>query len=198
MRRTPGAFGKICGSPQRLPPFFDTRPRDSKIRSGGFLLGSNADGLRKPQRAYVHVFRSGVIEAVSSNLARGHSRKALQLPQVQCLIIHYGRICAAALQAAGIQPPFAISASFAGVKNMRLLQDFIGTALAEDLSYGSLTDDVIHFDTAVFDEVPKDDTHSAKMLYPILSHLANTAQLATSPYFDAEGNYTLKPALAAG
>ncbi len=194
----PEAFGNICASPQRLPPFFDTRPRDSKISSGGFLLGSNADGLTKPQRAYIHVFRSGVIEAVSSNLARGHGRNALQLPQIQCLIIHYGRIYAAALQAAGIRPPFAISVSFAGVLNMRLLQDFIGTALAEDLPYGSLTDDVIHFDAAVFGEVPKDDVHSAKMLCSILSHLANTAQLATSPYFDAEGNYTLKPALGAG
>jgi hypothetical protein len=194
----PEAFGKICASPQLLPPLFDARPRDWKVSSNGFLLGSNAEGLRPPQRAYVHVFRSGVIEAVSSNLARGHSRNTLQLPQIQCLIIHYGRIYAAALQAAGIQPPFAVCVSFAGVKNTRLLQDFIGTALAEDLPYGSLTDDVIHFEAAVFDKVPEDDTHSAKMLYPILSHLANTAQLATSPYFDAEGNYTLKPASAAG
>jgi hypothetical protein len=194
----PEAFGKICASPRRLPPFFDTRPRDWNVSSNGFLLGSNGEGLRRPQRAYVHVFRSGVIEAVSSNLARGHSHNALQLPQIQCLIIHYGRIYAAALQSVGIEPPFAVLVSLAGVKKMRLLQDFIGTAFAEDLPYGSLTDDIIHFDAAIFDVVPKDDTHSAKMFYPILSHLANTAQLATSPYFDADGNYTLKPALPAG
>lgn len=194
----PEAFGNICASPQRLPPLFDAQPRDWKVSSNGFLLGSNGEGLRQPQRAYIHVFRSGVIEAVSSNLARGHSHNALQLPQIQCLIIHYARIYAAVLQSAGIESPFAVLVSLVGVKNMRLLQDFIGRALSEDLPCGSLTDDIIDFEAAIFDVVPKDDAHSAKMLYPILSHLANTAQLATSPYFDAEGNYTLKPALPAG
>ena len=81
-----------------------------------------------------------------------------------------------------------------GVKDMRLLQDFIGTAFVEDLPYGPLTDDVLCFGEAVFDEVPSDDNESAKKLLPILGHLANTAQLATSPYFDAARNYLLKPA----
>jgi hypothetical protein len=194
----PDAFAKICASPQRFPPFVDTRPRDWKINFDGLFTGSNNDGLGKPQRAYVYVFRSGATEAVVSSLARGRGSNALQLPNIQCMIIHYGRVYAAALQAAGIQPPFAISVSLVGVKNMRLLQDFIGTAFAEDLPYGLLTENVLYFGEAVFDEVPKDDTHSAKMLRPILSHLANTAQLATSPYFDADGNYLLKPAQSAG
>ena len=99
---------------------------------------------------------------------------------------------------AGIEPPFTIYVSLASVKDMRLLQDFIGTAFVEDLPYGLLTEDVLGFGEAIFDEVPKDDNESAKKLLPILSHLANAAQLAASPYFDAEGNYLLTPALAAG
>jgi hypothetical protein len=190
----PQAFTKICANHNRFPPIGDTRPRDFRINFDGLFTGSNADGLGRPQRAYVYVFRSGVVEAVASNLARGRGVNSPELPNIQSMIIHYGRIYAGALQAAGIQSPFAVSASLAGVKGMRLLQDFIGTALVEDLPYGLLTDDVLSFGEAIFEEVPKDDNDSAKMLHPILSHLANTAQLLTSPYFDIDGNYLLKPA----
>jgi hypothetical protein len=194
----PEAFAKICASHQRFPPFVDTRPRGHRINFDGLFTGSNADGLGQPQRAYVYVFRSGAVEAVASNLARGRGGNTLQLPNIQSLIIHYGRVYAVALEAAGVQPPFAVSVSLTGVKNMRLLQDFIGTALAEDLPYGLLTENLLCFGEAVFDKAPNDDNDSAKMLHPILSHLANAAQLATSPYFDTDGNYLLKPARPAG
>jgi hypothetical protein len=139
----PDAFAKICASYQRFPPFVDTRPRDRRINFDGLLTGSNADGLRQPQRAYVYVFRSGAVEAVASSLARGRAGNALQLPNIQCMIIHYARVYAAALRDAGIQPPFAIYVSLAGVKDMRLLQDFIGTAFVEDLPYGLLTEHLV-------------------------------------------------------
>ena len=81
---------------------------------------------------------------------------------------------------------------------MRLLQDFIGNALAIDLPYGPLDKEVFYFGNAVFGQIPIDDNVSAKMLTPVLSHLANAAQLAKSPYFDSDGNYTLKVACPAG
>jgi hypothetical protein len=192
------AFSKICADPNRFPPVVDTRPRGRRISFEGLLTGSNAEGLGKPQRAYVHVFRSGAVEAVVSSLACGRESNALQLPTIQCMVIHYARVYAAALRDAGIQPPFAVCVSLAGVKDMRLLQDFIGTALIEDLPYGALTEDVFCFGHVVFDEVPRDDNESAKMLRPMLDHLANTAQLATSPHFDEAGNYLLKVSQPAG
>jgi hypothetical protein len=194
----PEAFAKICADPCRLAPIADRRARDYKINFDGLLTGSNGDGLGKPQRAYVYAFRSGTVEAVVSSLARGRDTKALQLPNIQCMIIHYARVYATILRDAGIQPPFAIYVSLAGVKTMRLLQDFIGTAVIEDLPYGHMTEDVLCFGHVVFDEVPADDNESAKKLLPLLNHLANTAQLASSPYFDEKGNYTLKPAQPAG
>jgi hypothetical protein len=194
----PEAFAKIGASPMRFPPIVDTRPRHWKINFDGLFTGSNNDGLGKPQRAYVYIFRSGAVEAVVSSLARGRGGNALQLPKIQCMIIHYARVYATALRDAGIQPPFVIRVSLVGVQNMRLLQDFIGMAFVEDLPYGLLTEDTLCFGDAVFYEVPRDDNESAKKLLPILSHLANTAQLPTSPYFDAEGNYLLTPAHAAG
>ena len=83
----PDAFAKICASYQRFPPFVDTRPRDHRINFDGLFTGSNGDGLRQPQRAYVYVSRSGAVEAIASSLARGHAGNALQLPNIQCMII---------------------------------------------------------------------------------------------------------------
>jgi hypothetical protein len=194
----PQAFAKLCANPERFPPFVDTRPRDHKINFDGLFTGSNAGGIGKPQRAYVYVFRSGAVEAVASSLARGRNHSMIQLPNIQCMIIHYARIYTTALEASGIRPPFAITVSLIGVKNMRLLQDFIENALLEDLPYGPLDKDVFYFGNAIMKQVPEDDNLSAKMLNPVLSHLANAAHLATSPYFDADGNYTLKVACPAG
>jgi hypothetical protein len=82
---------------------------------------------------------------------------------------------------------------------MRLLQDFIGSAIPEDLPYGLMTDSLYTFGEAIFDKVPNDDNESAKCLHDdIVRHLANTAHLARSPYFDDQGNCTLTVALPAG
>ena len=192
------AFAQLCANPERFPPFKTTRPRDYKLSFDGLVTGSNNEGLGKPQCAYVYVFRSGAVEAVASNLARGQSQDMLELPYIQCMIIHYARVYTTVLETSGIQPPFAIAVSLIGVRNMRLLQDFIGRAFAEDSPYGLLEQDVLYFGNAVFEQVPIDDNLSAKGLVPILGHLANAAHLATSPYFDADGNYTAKVADPAG
>jgi nucleoside phosphorylase len=194
----PSSFAEICRNPRSFPPIVDTAPRDWTISSGGLLTGSNSEGLGKPQRAYVYVFRSGALEAVVSSIARGRDHNALELPNIQSMIIHYARVYAASLYKSGINPPFAVFAGLARVKTMRLLQDFIGNAVMEDVPYGPLTADVLHFDEAIFESVPQDDNTSAKMLSPILNHMANAAGLAISPYFDAEGNYTLNVACPAG
>jgi len=193
----PKVFAKLSADPSKFPPIIDRLPRDWKITFDGLTTGSNAEGLRGPQRAYVHVFRSGAVEAVISNLARGRDRNFLLLPQLQSMIIHYARVYATSLEAAGILPPLAIFVSLLGVKDMRLLQDFIGTAIPEDLPYGLLTDDTYTFGEVIFDQMPTDENTSARLLHDILSHLANTAHLAMSPYFDADRNYLLTPALPA-
>jgi hypothetical protein len=170
----PDAFAKLCANPERFPPFGDTRPSDYKINFDGLVTGSNNEGLGKPQRAYVYVFRSGAVEAVASNVARGRDRDKLELPKIEYMIIHYARLYTAALGASGIQPPFAIAVSLIGVRNMRLLQDFIGNAaIPEDLPYGLLEQDALYFGNAVFEQVPTDDNSR----YPLAEgHLAARAR----------------------
>jgi hypothetical protein len=161
---------------------------NSQIKFDGLLIGSNEEGLQKHQRAYVYVLPSGTVEAVVCRLGRERGN-FLQLPEIQARIIKYARIYAGALHTLGIKLPMAVVVSLVGVKGMRLLQDSI-RHLAEDEPYGLLTEDQFCFGEAIFETIPTDDNACAKILKdPILGSLANTADLASPPYFDTEGNY---------
>jgi hypothetical protein len=191
-RSTP-SFDEISRNPKMFLPIGSVH-LDFRISFDGLLTGSNGDGLGKPQRAYVQVFRSGAIEAIEAieaSLARGRQGNCLILPLIQATIIQYSRIYAASLQACGIDPPIAVLVSLVQAKGMRLLRDTIDrmVMLPADTPFGPINDDLLHFGEAIFDTVPTDNNESAKLLNPILGHFANAAGLASSPYFDADGNY---------
>jgi len=85
--------------------------------------------------------------------------------------------------------------SLLDVDSKKLLQDFIPYgALPEDLPRGVLNGSKpLQFGEAIFETPPTDFRECAKVLRrPILNHLANAAGLASSPYFDAAGSYTLE------
>ena len=186
------ASAEIFRNPNKFPPIGDDHARHTKIDYDGLLTGSDADGLAKEQRSYVHVFRSGVVEAVVSSLARGHRRNFLELPKLQAMIIQYARFYATSLNTFGVIPPIAIVVSLLRTKGMRLLQDFVTDSVPEDLPFRLLGEDNLYFGEALFEAVPTDDNESAKLLDPILNHMANTSGLPSSPYFDVHGDYILK------
>jgi hypothetical protein len=165
----PNEFAPIGGS-----------TRDYQITFDGFLTASNAEGLSKPQRAYVQVFRSGAVEAVTSSLSRGKDSNFLILPYIQSWIITYARKYAASLQMFGAEPPFAIMASLVDVRGKRLLQDFLENAYPEDFPSMVLSRDQYHFVESIFENVPQDDKDAGKQLKATLDHLANAAGLPSS------------------
>jgi len=183
------SFENMAREPHYFQPLGSTHGLDFKITYDGLIIGSNAEGLRKPQRAYVHVFRSGIIEAVASSLARGREHDLIVLPQVQAMLIKFTALYAKTLHRFGIEPPMTICVSLVNVKGMKLLHDFIGTALPEDLPRGDLDRPVLHFGQATLETIPRDYNECVKILKPILTHLANAAGLHSPPYFDANGNY---------
>lgn len=190
--RQASSFDEISRSPDMFPPIVDNYARNSKITYDGLLTASNTDGLTKPQRAYVHVFRSGAIEAVASSLGRGADGNFLELPKIQAMIIKYAHIYANSLNAFGLRPPIMVLATLIDVKGKRLLQNFIGNALPEDIPFDVLSRASLQFGEAIFETVPVNYNESAKLLRPILIHLANAAGMSSSPYFDDDGNYTVK------
>lgn len=165
---------------------------DFRIVFDGLLTGSNAEGLDKPQRAYVHVSRSGVVEAVVSSLSRGQKGECVILPYVQAIIINYCREYAISLRECGLEPPLVVLVSLLKAKGQRLVQDFLSRALSVDVPGNYLASDFVYFGAEILDHIPVDDNDSAGQIEPILTHLANASGLGSSPYFDSVGRYTLK------
>lgn len=184
------AFDDLARHPELFPPI-KGKVQEVQIGYDGILIGSNARGLGEPQRAYVKVERTGIIEAVISSLAAGAGTPWVELPYLQALVIRYVTDYIRAVSRFGIAPPFAVLVSLANMDGVRLLQNFKGNAFAEDIPCGHLNRNRLPFGLIVLDSVPPDDGATARALRPILTHLANAAGLAASPYFDERGNYTL-------
>ncbi len=190
--RHPVSSDEIFKRPEKFPPIGRARPADSKIDATGLIVGSNEEGLRKPQRAYVHVSRSGVVEAVAALHLKGHDSNFLDLSVISDQVVKYSQIYTASLNSCGVVPPVVILASVLGVNGARLIKEVMIGAHLEDLPRTELVVDKLHFEGVVFETVPADANESAKILRPLLSHMANAANLPTSPFFDADGNYNLK------
>jgi len=178
------SLDKVEAQPLRFVPIGSVSPRDYQITFDGFLTGSDDEGLSKPQRVYVQVFRSGAVEAVASSLARGEER--IILPHIEGMIIKYARSYAASLQMSGANPPFTILVSLVDVKGKRLMQ---GLPNNPRFSFIVLNRDQYHFVETIFENVPQDNNDAAKQLRATLDHLANAAGLPSSPYFDDNGDY---------
>lgn len=89
---------EISRNVDSFPPFDSRGASDFRFTFDGLLTASNADGLAKPQRAYVQLFRTGMIEAVASNLARGTGNDMIVLPDIEAKIVKSTCIYAASLQ----------------------------------------------------------------------------------------------------
>jgi hypothetical protein len=188
------AFEAMSREPHKFVPISSSHGRDYRITYDGLLVGSNNEGLSKPQRAYVSVFRTGTIEAVESSLARGREREYsyVVLPQMQATIIKYACNYARTLGSFSVLPPLAVCVSLINVQGTKLLQDFMPYgSIPEDLPCGNLDRNRLDFGQVIFEAIPPNYNEAAKPLRPILTHLANTAGLHSSPYFDAAGNYAL-------
>lgn len=178
------SLDKIAAQPHVFVPIGDIAARDYQITFDGLLTASNAEGLDKPQRAYVQVFRSGMVEAVASSLARGEER--LILPHIEAMVIKYSRSYTTSLQRFGVEPPFAILTSLVDVKGKRLLNGVPNDPRSRSVI---LNHDQYHFVETIFEEVPLDNNDAAKQLRATLDHLANAAGSPSSPYFDDIGDY---------
>jgi tetratricopeptide (TPR) repeat protein len=185
------AFESMSGRPEKFSPIGSGGGRDYRISYDGLVVGSNNEGLSKPQRAYVSVFRSGAIEAVQSSLANSRDN-LIVLPELQASIIKFAYIYARSLKEFSVLPPFAVSVSLLHVRGTILLPDFIPRgALIGDLPSNELDRNSYNFGQVIFKTMPQNYNEAAKALRPILTHLANAAGLQSSPYFDAAGNYAL-------
>ncbi len=74
----------------------------------GKLMVSNADQAALQQRAYVQVFRNGIVEAVNSTVVNQGQTDVPVIPVLDNTIIHNTASFMRDLEEFGIEPPFAL------------------------------------------------------------------------------------------
>jgi hypothetical protein len=174
--------------PNYFPPLYRNRPANWRINFDGILTLSNADEGAAEQRAYVQVFRSGIVEAVASGIAKGNPTTVTTL-EVEAAIVKYARVYTAAITECGAELPVTIIASLVGVGDA-----VISTGQRSIFAEQSVASDrdQMHLSEAILDAVPSGNQDCATAVRSVLDQLANAAGAASTSSFDAAGNYLLR------
>jgi len=162
-----------------------------RINFEGVLKTSNADRQAAQHRAYIQIYRNGIIETVTSTLRALSSGVISGLDD---LIVNETMRCMNDLAAVGVEPPYALLVSLLGVAGAQfhLVRDSRDPAWYDHLSH-RLERAQYHFGEVIFETLPASPTECATAVRPILDQIANAAGTATSPIFDGQGRYIPLP-----
>ncbi len=169
-------------------PIGSRTPQGIRINFEGVLKMSNADQEAAQQRAYVQIFRTGILEAVTSTIISTSKDQPIIFNLDDEIIFSCARYFRD-LAGAGIEPPYAVLVSLLGVRGARFnLARGVNSAWYDTLG-DALDRDQYHFAEVIFETIHDAPEKFAVTLRPILDQLANAAGAASSPSFDRHGNY---------
>ena len=166
-------------------PIGSSTAQGSRINFEGILKTSNADPQATQHRAYLQLYRNGIVETVDSSLVN---------TSTQIITFFDDKIIGATMRslrdlaAVGVGPPYAVLASVIGVAGARLTFVRGAPGWSDDWS-APLDRDQYHFDEVILETIPADLAECAGLLRLMLDQAANTGGRATSPIFDAQGRY---------
>jgi len=172
-------------------PLIGAQVGQFRINVDGCLVLSDLRADKKTYRAYVQVFRSGIVESVDSMfLGPPENQSRLTAIRTEATIVKSSHAYLQSLQARDADPPYVVLVSLIGFKGQPYSFAMDGRTLFEDLA-GVLDRDQFHFSEMIIEGVPFDRHEYAKLIRPLLDQTANAAGRATSPSFDQTGRFTL-------
>jgi hypothetical protein len=187
----------VAQHPQELVSAFPpigTEVGQVRINIDGCLVLSNLSADGRSHRAYVQIFRSGIVEAVDSRFVMGEGTREspfrLTSVRMESRIVRTSYDYLRSLQARGTVSPYIVLVSLLGVKGVAYSFAMAG-AIFEDEA-GILDRDQFHFSEMVIEDVPTDPYEYAKLIRPLLDQVANAAGRARSPGFDETGRFQLR------
>jgi hypothetical protein len=169
-------------------PIGSTTANGSRINFEGILKTSNADQKATQHRAYVQLYRNGIVETVHSTVMAESSGTPIIFNLDDQLIYEVMRSLND-LAAVGIEPPYAFLATLIGVASAQFdvargrNSPWIGSLGAP------LDRDQYHFNEVIFETIPSTQAECASIIRPILDQMANAGGAAASPTFDSSGRY---------
>jgi hypothetical protein len=165
-------------NPETTPTQFQPPPRRDP----------NADERATKHRAYLQLYRNGIIESVDSSLIAESSGTPI-ISSLDALLIQEAMRLFQDLPNVSIEPPYALLVSLVGLAGARFNLPRGRVLSVPGVLTDSLDRDQYHFDEVIFDAIPTDRGECAKIIRPILDQMANIGGRATSPSFDNRGSY---------
>ncbi len=169
-------------------PIKSSTANNVRINFDGILKTSNADQRATEQRAYVQLFRNGIIETVTSTIMAVSSGSAM-ISYLDDSLVHEVTRSMSDLAGVGVEPPYALLVSLIGVSGAQFNFARDPRVPSYDSLGNRLDRDQYHFDEVLFETIPTSLEECARIMRPILDQMANAGGQATSPIFDEHGRY---------
>jgi hypothetical protein len=181
-------------NPHPFAPMGTGGAQNWSVNLEGLLVQSNANRNAPDQRAYVQLYRSGRVEAVSSSISAGErpdgAPPRLTSIKIEALLLPALVRYLKGLHGLGVEPPYVVLISLIGLKGVHMN---VGTNnMWPDDDLVMLQDDQLHFGDVVLEAVPPSVQACAQMMRPFLEQLANAAGVAESTSFGPTGEYLHK------
>src|SRR5262249_10783056 len=130
-------------------PLGSSSANDVRVNFDGVLKTSNANPEATQHRAYVQLRRNGIIESATSSLIPPDRNT---IPALDDVLIQHIMRCLNDLVGVGIEPPYALLISLAGVSGARFR--FARDPWGDDIGR-PLDRDQYHFDEVIFETIPQ-------------------------------------------
>jgi hypothetical protein len=172
-----------------LHPIGSRQSQALKINFDGFLTMSNGDRAANVERAYVQLFRGGIVEAVDGLYVRASGQPLIPVVTLDRSITGHAMRLMRDLAAIGIEPPYAVLVSLLTAERARFNFAHPGDGAWFD-RMGSYTDrSQYSFSEVIFDAVPANIQSSAQTMKPLLDQLAQSGGMAESVSFRNDGTF---------
>ncbi len=161
-----------------------------KINFDGLLTMSNYDRSKGVERAYVQLFRGGIVEAVDSLYVRASGEPLIPVSDTDRKIVSNSMRLMRNLSEITVGPPYAVLVSFLTPERGRFNFTPLGSESAYYDFMGSYTDRAQYdFKEVIFDTVPADISACASLMKPSLDQVAHAGGSPASPSFGRDGSF---------
>jgi hypothetical protein len=156
-----------------------------KINFDGFLTMSNGNRAANVERAYVQLFRGGIIEAVDSLYVRASGQPLIHAVEIDRIVVGNAMRLMRDLATIAIEPPYAVLVSFLTAES-----GHFNFAHPGDDRMGERTDRHQYaFGEVIFDAVPANIEACAATMRPLLNQIAQSGGVAQSLSFRQNGTF---------
>jgi hypothetical protein len=189
-RETPLPIAELERNYSAFCPIGSQSSMGIKINFDGLLTMSNGDRSKEVERAYVQLFRGGIVEAVDHLCYTSSGESLIAVSLTDQTIISNSLRLLRDLSEIKVDPPYAVLVSFLTPERVRFNLAPPGSESSYYDFMGSYTDRTQYdFKEVIFDSLPADFGACASLMKPTLDQIAHAGGWPASPSFNTDGAF---------